>query len=427
MKWLCTTAILLATGSGVAIAQQESDSHRKPEQRQSVSPREPSGPAASKQQTAAPSRNGEARQSPSEAAREPRRAEEGGSRDQVHQKADRERQSGRQAEEQGRAERRQPTTTGQNEQRGSKAREAERNQPINQERGQPTRQERGQAAEQERGQAASGRNARPGTRQSEQDQKERSRQAEQPRQPPDGDRNRQADTERNKQAAEPRETRNPQASKTGRPNDTARPAESERQNQTIGQTQERSERERTSATTVNQDQRRQVVDRLRRDRDFTRENQNVNVRVNVGERLPENVRPRQLPRDIVEIVPQYRDYDYTVIDNRVAIVDPRTREVVDVIDESGGERAYYADREYSSGRSRITFSSDERQLLRRHATSGGTVGLAGGGNSSCITLRPIPEELARQHPELASDKYLAIGDQIVVVDPRDQKIVQVID
>ena len=59
--------------------------------------------------------------------------------------------------------------------------------------------------------------------------------------------------------------------------------------------------------------------------------QNLNIQVNVGTRLPPNVQARRLPSDIVRIMPQYRDYDYVVIDNRVAIIDPSGREVVEIL------------------------------------------------------------------------------------------------
>ena len=134
-------------------------------------------------------------------------------------------------------------------------------------------------------------------------------------------------------------------------------------------------------------------------------NQNVNVRVNVGERLPDSVRPRPLPRDIVEIVPQFRDYDYTVIEDRVAVIDPRTREVVDILDEGGyGDRRDRAAGGYEYGREHFTFTPEQRGLLRREAT--GTVGSTG-GNSACMTLQPVPAELARSHPELAVHYTLA--------------------
>src|ERR1700676_5109097 len=112
---------------------------------------------------------------------------------------------------------------------------------------------------------------------------------------------------------------------------------------------------------LNDDQRRQIADRRRRYR--TPSNENINIRVNVGERLPPRVRPRPLPSDIVRIVPQYRDYEYTVINDDIAIVDPRTREVVEIIDESGsagGSRV-------TSRSNRVTITREQRDLLKQVA------------------------------------------------------------
>lgn len=59
---------------------------------------------------------------------------------------------------------------------------------------------------------------------------------------------------------------------------------------------------------------------------------NLNVAVNVGVQLPHSVHLYPVPQDVIEIVPAYRDYEYILIDdNRVAIVDPDTFEVVDII------------------------------------------------------------------------------------------------
>jgi hypothetical protein len=58
----------------------------------------------------------------------------------------------------------------------------------------------------------------------------------------------------------------------------------------------------------------------------------LNVAVNVGVRLPHSVHLYPVPEDVIEIVPAYRDYEYILLDdNRVAIVDPDTFEVVDII------------------------------------------------------------------------------------------------
>ena len=59
---------------------------------------------------------------------------------------------------------------------------------------------------------------------------------------------------------------------------------------------------------------------------------NLNVAVNVGVRIPHSVHLYPVPTDVIEIVPEYRDYDYIMLDdNRIAIVDPGSFEVVDII------------------------------------------------------------------------------------------------
>ena len=59
---------------------------------------------------------------------------------------------------------------------------------------------------------------------------------------------------------------------------------------------------------------------------------NLNVAVNVGVRIPHSVHLYPVPTEVIEIVPAYRDYDYIMLDdNRIAIIDPDTYEVVDII------------------------------------------------------------------------------------------------
>ena len=58
----------------------------------------------------------------------------------------------------------------------------------------------------------------------------------------------------------------------------------------------------------------------------------LNLSINVGVALPRSVHLYPVPEDIVTIVPEYRGYEYILLeDNRVAIVDPDTFEVVDII------------------------------------------------------------------------------------------------
>ena len=67
--------------------------------------------------------------------------------------------------------------------------------------------------------------------------------------------------------------------------------------------------------------------------------QNINISVNVGANLPGDVDIRPLPPSIIELVPEYRDYDYVVVDDEIVIVQPSTRKVVEIIRTGGQTQA----------------------------------------------------------------------------------------
>ena len=393
-SFLYSTAVLLLIGGGAAIAQSPDVSQKREESPRAQTPAAQS-PAAHSKETDRPA-----------------------AADRMKERAQSEQKGGAKEMQRGEA----PTPS---------ERSKQTQEPTRQSQDQPAQPGRERApsstAQQKDGQH--GRDAKQSADEKQQvEEKPRGREG-QPKQDRAQDTNKPADTkqqtqqqvdrdrkDQRDQAAEPSGASTQQ--QTSRPGDTA-------PSQKTGQAPDQSNRQ-TSSATVNDDQRRQVVDQLRRDRAAT--NQNLNIQVNVGTRLPPRVQARRLPSDIVRIMPQYRDYEYTVIDNRVAIVDPRRREVVEILDDGpgyGGMAAY--------GRDRIVISDDTRtrfrELVRSSSTTVGSTSPSGGGTSAsnCLSLQPVPEELARTHPELSSYRYLAIGDQVVLVDPQQQKIVQVID
>jgi uncharacterized protein DUF1236 len=173
-----------------------------------------------------------------------------------------------------------------------------------------------------------------------------------------------------------------------------------------------------SSADINDDQRKQIVYQLRNERTATRTS---NVKVNIGQRLPSGIQPHRVPADIVRIVPQYRDYDYTLVDNRVVLVDPRRREVVDILDDGPGTATY----------GHIAISDEMRTRFRALArVSSSTAGAPPSGGTSalnCLSLQPVPEEMVRDNAELRNYRYLAVGNQVVLVDPQQQKVVLVIE
>jgi hypothetical protein len=183
----------------------------------------------------------------------------------------------------------------------------------------------------------------------------------------------------------------------------------------------------TTSTQISEQQRTQVRETLSRDRAaISRENQKLNIQVTIGAELPNRVRLRSLPPDIVRIAPQYRGYDYTIIEDEIVILEPRTRRVVEVIEEPG--RARQTTSRMSTVQQVLT--DDQRQTLRqsvqRSATTGSTSSI-GGLDAGCMTLQNLPDEMARANPDLRNYKMLTIGQQLVLIDPQQQKVVEVIE
>ncbi len=90
------------------------------------------------------------------------------------------------------------------------------------------------------------------------------------------------------------------------------------QNQGSGKSVQLSQEQRTKihATIVNQKAERVT---------------NVNFSVKVGTRVPRTVHFYPLPVQIIEIVPEYRGYEYILVGDEIVIIDPRTLEIVAII------------------------------------------------------------------------------------------------
>ena len=57
----------------------------------------------------------------------------------------------------------------------------------------------------------------------------------------------------------------------------------------------------------------------------------VNFDVSVGVKIPSDIHVEVLPSRVVEVVPEYRGYDYIIVGDNILIIDPDTHEIVDII------------------------------------------------------------------------------------------------
>lgn len=59
---------------------------------------------------------------------------------------------------------------------------------------------------------------------------------------------------------------------------------------------------------------------------------NINFSISIGTRVPRDVRFYRVPLQLVEIYPSWRGYDYFLVGDQIVVVNPRTHEIVAVLD-----------------------------------------------------------------------------------------------
>ena len=147
----------------------------------------------------------------------------------------------------------------------------------------------------------------------------------------------------------------------------------------------------------------------------------------VGHRIPRSVRLFAIPAGIISFFPYYRDYRYVVVEDEICIIDPRTYEIVDVIDQDyyrGGAKQEVADLSLTDRQIAIVRDSIPRDFpqtgLRLRLALGAEV-------PRDVELYEFPALLLDRIPKLRDYRFLVTEDQIVIVDPRDRAIALVID
>lgn len=165
---------------------------------------------------------------------------------------------------------------------------------------------------------------------------------------------------------------------------------------------------------------------------------NVNIDINVGRRLPRDWDYHPVPTVIIEIVPEYRGYRYVYVEDRYVIVDPNTYEVVYVFDEGGGSAS--VGRSTGEGGSAsgtcetdLTFTTEDRKFIYEKVHTSTDVKIKVGDLKIGATLpgetrvETFPSEVVTRVSKLETCRYVVVEDRIAVIDPRDEKIIAIIE
>ncbi len=155
----------------------------------------------------------------------------------------------------------------------------------------------------------------------------------------------------------------------------------------------------------------------------------VNITINVGTRIPRNIRLALLPASVISIVPEYRSYRYFVLDDQICIVEPNSYEIVELItlSENSAARTDHPDA------GRLVLTDEERAILLREIDMAGdsTLGLGtlaeGADVPRDVNVRVFPATIVQKIPNLKDYKFFTAENRIAIVDPRDSKVETVVE
>ncbi|MGX5735216.1 DUF1236 domain-containing protein [Bosea thiooxidans] len=148
--------------------------------------------------------------------------------------------------------------------------------------------------------------------------------------------------------------------------------------------------------------------------------------------LPPDAYYYDLPVEVVEQHPDWRGYQYVMTESEeVAIVEPRSRRIVEVVDKGATRSA--AAGPVTTGSTAPAATDDRHEIARiilgdsRPGDMQGIDGLKGAVLPNEIVLRPLPREAEDRDSSLRGYQYTLIGDDVLIVDPQSRRIIDVIE
>jgi len=165
---------------------------------------------------------------------------------------------------------------------------------------------------------------------------------------------------------------------------------------------------------------------------------NVNFSLSVGTVVPRDIRLQPLPAEVVEVVPQYRGYNFVLVKDEIVIVEPSSYKIVTVLPYSGRSTASAPAR---TEQRKVTFTDRDREVVRKHAkarpverekrvTTGSSVRTeirTGERVPEGVEIEAFPEEVYRDAPTLREYRYINRDSRTYIVEPGERRIIEEID
>ena len=166
---------------------------------------------------------------------------------------------------------------------------------------------------------------------------------------------------------------------------------------------------------------------------------NVRFSLSVGTVVPRDARFQPLPAAVVEVMPQYRGYNFVVVREDIVIVDPATYKIVDVLPRGGRSTAA------APAPRKATFSDSDREVVRKHSRSSRTEQRVrteprttgsvtstrvrvGDRLPDSVEIRTFfPDEVYPESPRLREYRYIERDEPTYIIEPGERRIIEEID
>jgi hypothetical protein len=159
--------------------------------------------------------------------------------------------------------------------------------------------------------------------------------------------------------------------------------------------------------------------------------------VSIGVVVPSAIRLYDVPVDIVEIYPGFRGHKFVVVEDEIVIIEPRSRRIVTTLpmsDARASAREPRATTGVAPRGERIGLTPRQRTVIRDTVLV----------EPSCryeqrlefflviplpttVRVCEFPERVVTEVPEIRRYRYLTRGDDVLVIDPDEHRVVEVID
>ena len=157
------------------------------------------------------------------------------------------------------------------------------------------------------------------------------------------------------------------------------------------------------------------------------------ISVSVGRRVPRSIRLYNLPPDVVRIYPHFRGDRFVLVEDEIVVVDPDTRHVVAVLPRSKSRHAARLTTGMATREERLELTPEQRRVIRTTVIE----------QPMChyeqrldfflfmpvphtVQVCEFPRQVVQEVPEIEQYRYVVHNDQVVVVDPNRDRVVEVI-